>query len=164
MTDALLICRWSGKAFHPLGAHARRAAETLTDGERVEIDMRRERSGASHRQFFVTIRDLWATLPERLADAPYATSPEALRKHALIATGWADVQTMDAGSAAAAQRVAAALSAVHRDYCVTQMRGPVVRCFTARSQSYRAMPRGEFQRSKDDALSWIEGLLAEAGA
>jgi hypothetical protein len=161
MTDAHLIrCVWTGSTFEPASGFMRaQAAKAFGDGEVVLLAVVNERSMRSHRHYFAALHDAWASLPERLADMPYSVSSEALRKHALIASGFADVMTIDAGSTAAAMRVAAGLRSVHRDYCVVKVQGPVVRVFTAQSQSVKAMGNKEFQRSKTLVLEWVDGLL-----
>jgi len=161
MSDAALIrCEWTGEAFAPFGgAMLRRARDAFGDGEVVLLNVQNERSMASHKHYFAALYDYWVNLPESVALMPYAATSEHLRKHALIRTGWHDVQTVDAGSKAAAHRVAAMLAAVHREYCVVSVEGPVVRCFTARSQSMRAMGKADFQRSKDDVLGWCDALV-----
>lgn len=166
MSEALIRCVWTGTAFEPETPFQRAlAAKEFGEGEVVLICAEGERSAASHRHEFAAIRDMWATLPESLAEAPYAKSAEALRKHALIATGFADVETIDCGSKAAAERVGAyagKLATKAHGYSVTKVSGPVVRVWTPHSQSYRAMGKDEFRRSKDAVLSWIEGLLENA--
>lgn len=166
MSTDLIQCAWDGTAFVPETAfHRRRASERFGEGEVVMMDVQNERSWKTHAHQFASIADLWANLPEDLAEMPYAKSADALRKHALIATGFCDCETIDAGSKAAAERVAASLSRIatrESGYCVVKVSGSVVRCFTPHSQKARAMAAGEFQRSKTAVLEWIEGLIRAA--
>lgn len=159
---------WTGEAFAPRGNWSvARCHDTLEQGETVTLEVERIRSGASHRHQFAEIKELWATLPESLSGAPYAQNPETLRKHALIATGYADVSTVDAGSKAAAERVAAALEPLARrahGYALVTVSGPLVRVYTPESQSYRAMGRDRFQESKDRVLNWISALVESEAA
>ena len=163
-----ILCEWSGEAFVPRpGSHMRRAAENFGAGEIVTIEAVNERSMKSHRHQFAELRDMWQTLPESLSEAPYAKSAETLRKHALIVTGYADVQTIDAGSKAAAERVGAYLSALATQahgYAIVKIEGPVVRVFTPQSQSTRAMGGRVFAESKRAVLDWCEGLLRGVAA
>lgn len=160
MSDALTIAAvWTGTGLSLRASSLRALDERFGAGETLALEVQAMRSMNSHRHFFATIRDLWANLPERLAEAPYGKSPECLRKHALIATGYADAVSVDCGTKAAAERVGAVMAAMG-DYAVVSVSGPVVRRYTARSQSVRAMGRDEFQRSKDDVLGWIEALVA----
>lgn len=161
MTESTLIRTvWDGEAFRPAsGFFSRKATDAFGAGEIVMMEAVTERSMRSHRHYFAAIHDAWANLPERLADMPYAVSADALRKHALIKSGFAESTSVDAGSNAAALRVAAIVRAVHCDYCVVQVRGHVVLIFTAQSQSVKAMGQKEFQRSKQAVLDYLEGLL-----
>lgn len=163
-----ILCTWTGEAFAPRpGQHMRKAAENFGAGELVVVEAIYERSMKSHRHQFADIKDKWATLPESLSDAPYAKTPEALRKHALIVTGYADVQTIDAGSKAAAERVGAYLSALAtraHGYAIVKIEGPVVRVYTPQSQSVRAMGGRAFAESKRAVLEWCEALLRGVAA
>lgn len=168
MPAPLVTVMWDGEAFRPVTPFNRRqAAEAYGEGEVITVTEASDRSKATHNHQFAQIAEMWQTLPEGLADAPYAVSPDALRKHALIATGHCDVETVDAGSKAAAERVAGTLKK-HAEkahgYAITKLRGPVVILYTPHSQSMRAMGRDLFQRSKSDVLEWIERLLAEDAA
>lgn len=168
MTDAALIrCAWDGDAFRPSSAmHAHRAREAFGAGEIVLLNVQNERSMISHRHFFATLHDLWANLPERLAGQDYAKSPDTLRKRALIATGFANVETIVCGSKAAAERVAAyvgVLATKVHGYAITEAAGNVARCWTPQTQSVAGMGAKEFQRSKTAVLEWCDALLSPAG-
>jgi len=168
MMNDLVQCIFDGDAFHPASDFQRRLArKRFGEGEVVMMDVQNERSWKTHAHQFAAIHDMWSTLPERLADAPYAKSAETLRKHALISTGFADCETIDAGSKAAAERIATTLSrmaTLAHGYCVVSVSGPVVRCYTPHSQSIRAMGSATFAKSKQAVLDWIERLLAEEAA
>ncbi|MCI5040061.1 MAG: hypothetical protein MRY81_10290, partial [Donghicola eburneus] len=98
---------------HPLNT---RPATIVLDGkEWVSADWafaladalrEKQRSQRSHNHQFAEIHDLWANLPIHHANAPYAASAEAFRKHGLIATGHCDVETIDCESHEVACRVA----------------------------------------------------------
>ena len=152
-------CRWHGGALFPVGHYGMAAAnELMNEGDTVIVTIDHPRSQNTHRHQWAEIADAWRHLPEALQNMPWAVNPETLRKHALIVSGFRNVETVDAGSKAAAERVAAILSrhatAAH-GYAVTQARGPVVTCWTPISQSYRAMGYKRFQESKSAVLSWI---------
>jgi hypothetical protein len=163
-----LQCIFDGRAFAPsTPLQLRLAREAFGEGEIVRLTVEAERSWRSHNHQFATIADLWANLPERLAAMPYAKSAETLRKHALIECGFADCETIDAGSKAAAERVAATvgrLANLAHGYAIVAISGPVVRCYTPQSQSVRAMGGKEFTRSKHAVLEWIDALVQEAAA
>ncbi|MDE4176334.1 hypothetical protein PXK01_19435 [Phaeobacter sp. PT47_59] len=134
----------------------------LKDGELVTVSIDRDRSGKSHRHQFAWIKDAWGSLPESVMHMPWAETPEALRKHALIATGFHQVYTLDCGANATARRVKAALLAAEvkaHGYALGQVQGPVVRVWTPESQSVRAMGGDRFRESKNAILDWISAQV-----
>lgn len=134
----------------------------LEDGETVFVTIERVRSDNSHKHQFAWVKDAWANLPEHLQDRRWAETPETLRKHALIATGFFNTYTLDCGASATAQRVKGALVAAEakaEGYAVGQVKGPVVTVWTPQSQSYRAMGRERFQESKTAILEWIAAQI-----
>lgn len=165
MSDDAIRARWNGDAFEPVGNYGRAwCLDNLEPGETVSLEVGRSRSDVSHRHQFAEIREAWASLPETMQNLPYAQNPEALRKHGLIVRGYCDVGTVDAGSKAAAERVAAMLEPIARrahGYALVKTQGPLVRVYTPQSQSYRAMGRKVFQESKTAVLDWISARIAE---
>lgn len=134
----------------------------LDEGETVIVEIERGRSMKSHRHQFAEIREMWETLPESMSELPYAQSAETLRKHALIVTGYCDVETIDAGTKAAAARMAAYVGDLARKahgYAIVKVEGPLVRCYTPHSQSVRAMGGKVFQESKTKVLDWIAARM-----
>jgi hypothetical protein len=122
----------------------------------------KQRSTASHNHQFAEIHDLWANLPHSHAQAPYAASAEAFRKHGLIATGHCDTQTVSFASKADAMAAAPFIADLARKahgYALTVVRGPLVICSTPHSQSYKAMGKDLFHKSKSDVLDWGHALL-----
>ena len=138
------------------------ALPDLDEGETVLVTIERGRSDANHKHQFAWIKDAWASLPEQFADAPWAETPETLRKHALIACGFARSYTLDCGANATAQRIKAELvraEAKAEGYAIGQVRGPVLTIWTPESQSYRAMGGDRFKASKAAILDWIAEKL-----
>lgn len=134
-----------------------RLAASRFDGGRdyllAEVE---HRSDATHRHEFAWLREAHMNLPEHLADQ-FATA-EHLRKRALIDAGFYTETIIDAGTHAAALRVAAHLR--NKDeFAVVVVRGPVVIERVAKSQSRRAMDKHEFQASKTAVLEIVAGLL-----
>jgi hypothetical protein len=122
----------------------------------------KQRSQQTHAHQFAAINDCFESLPARYAQAPFAANADAFRKHGLIATGHCDVDTIDCGDHAAACRAAplvARLARAAHGYAVTVVRGPLVICSTPHSQSYKAMGKDAFNKSKADVLDWAERLL-----
>lgn len=155
--------RWEGGAFHPLT----NSRVDLDEGEIVAIEVERGRSMNSHRHQFAWLKDAWLNLPEHLAAMPWAETEETLRKHALIATGFHQVYTLDCGANATAHRVKAALVAAEagkHGYAIGRVRGPVVTIWTPQSQSLRAMGAERFQASKTAILDWIAAQIGVAPA
>lgn len=151
-----IACQWDGESFAPVKAHARLADANFVVGETYVLEPVEERSGRSHRHYFAAIREAWANLPE--AAVLEHASPEHLRKTALIKTGFADRRDIVASSKAEALRLAAFVRPMDA-YAIVTVTGCVVTVWTARSQSLRAMPNGEFQRSKTAVLDYCAGLI-----
>lgn len=154
---------------HPLNI---RPAEIVLDGKAwVPADWanaladalrEKQRSQQSHNHQFAEIHDLWANLPHSHGNAPYAASAAAFRKHGLIATGHCDVETIDCESHEVACRVAPVVAANARKahgYALVVVRGPLVVCSTPHSQSFKAMGKDRFHKSKADVLDWGHALL-----
>ena len=149
-----LAMAWDGEALRP--RHPARADKYLVVGQTYTIVEHQDRSQASHNHEFAYLTDAWRSLPETLADT--IPSPEHLRKQALIETGHYDETKVDAGSQAAALRVAAMMRSID-DLSMVVTRGPLVVRRTAKSQSRRAMDKATFERSKGDVLGWVAGIL-----
>jgi len=129
------------------------------------VSIERPRSGTSHRHQFAWVKEAWENLPEDVQLMPWAETPETLRKHALIATGFHQKIVLDCGANATAQRVKAALVAAEtraHGYALAQVRGPVLTVWTPESQSYRAMGSERFQSSKTAILEWIAAQIGVA--
>lgn len=159
----MIRCRWNGEALLPVGHYGLSAArEQMQPGDTVIIAIDHPRSPNTHNHQFAEVADAWRHLPEAVQNMPWAANPDTLRKHALIVTGFHNVETVDAGSKAAAERVAALLSrhatAAH-GYAITRAKGPLVTCWTPVSQSMRAMGAKDFQRSKEAVLNWIAAQI-----
>ena len=154
-----LACDWDGEVFRPL--HPRRADNYLTVGERYSLVQYEDRSAATHNHQFAWLHDAWQNLPEDIADQ-YPT-PEHLRKRALIDAGFYDETIIDAGTNAAAIRVAAAIQAIDTFALVFVRKCFVIRR-TAKSQSRRAMKKEEFQASKTAIMEVIDALVQRRDA
>lgn len=125
----------------------------------------KQRSRASHNHQFAEIHEAWSNLPASHAGAPYAQSAEHFRKHALIVTGHCDTQTISFSTQEQALTAAPYIAELARKghgYALVSVRGPLVVCATPHSQTYKAMGKERFQRSKDDCLSWAYQLLEVA--
>jgi hypothetical protein len=125
-------------------------------GEVYTLDVREDRSGPSHRQYFAAINDAWANLPDNLLQR--FPSPEHLRAFSLIRAGYANSRQIVCANKTEARRVAAFVRPMNTYALVTVTDG-VVTVYEAKSQSYRAMPKGEFQKSKDAVLDILARFL-----
>lgn len=155
--------RWDGETLTPTGHYGLSAArEAMDPGDVVIVEIDHPRSQNSHRHQFAEINEAWRHLPESLQEAPWAASPETLRKHALIATGFADTYSIDCGAKATAERVRMVLASAEagkHGYAIAKVRGPLVIVWTPQSQSMRAMGGKRFQESKQAVLNWIAAQI-----
>lgn len=161
-SELIIRARWADGAFKPVGDHGAKACAGLQPGEACSLQVLRPRSGRSHRHQFAWVAEAWRNLPDSEQDAPWAASPETLRKHALICTGYAHSAAVDAGSAAAAQRMVPLLTSLATSahgYALVKVSGASVVVWTPESQSVRAMGPKRFQESKDAILAHIAGML-----
>ena len=152
-----ILCSWDGEVFRPAGpTWSRRADKQYVIGEQYHIEGTLGRSTNSHRHFFSMINELWANLPERLAEQ-YPTS-EHMRKYALIRTGFYDSHQLICSSEREANKVAAFIRPAD-EYSIVSVDGKVVTRFTAKSQSYKSMGKEPFQRSKTAILDYLSELI-----
>ena len=156
MTGAPLPYVWDGEAMRPLPAFAKAAAERFGVGEVVALAPAELRSSLSHRHYFACVREAWVNLPEGHA-ARFATD-EALRKYALIKTGYHDDRQVVCASKAEARRIAAFIRPID-DYAVVIVEGRVIALFTAKSQSAATMSKSQFQASKEAVLELLAELI-----
>lgn len=152
---------WDGDAMVPLPRHRLLCDKHFVVHATYPMIVHEERSGISHRHFFAAVHDAWSNLPESIAHF-FATS-EHLRKSVLIDAGYYEEMQVDAGSKAAAVRVAAAFRA-HDEFARAVLHGSIVAIRTAKSQSYAAMGKKVFQESKQAVLDILDDMLGlEAG-
>lgn len=139
----------------------RLADQAYVVGETYLLTAYEQRSAKTHKHEFAWLRGAWENLPEDLADL-YPT-PEHLRKRALIDAGFYHENVIDAGTKAAALRVAAYIRASD-DFKLVIVRGPLVLVREAKSQSMRAMGKKDFQASKTAILDLISTMIGVAPA
>lgn len=159
--SAPITFRWDGEAMAPLPRHAAECDRTFVVGQAYRLAEYQDRSLATHNHEFAWLNEAWKNLPESLADL-YPTA-EHLRKRALIDAGFYDEVIVDAGTQAAAIRVASAFR-TREEFSLVITRGPAVVLRTAKSQSRRSMNRAEFQASKIaimDVISAMVGVSSE---
>lgn len=137
----------------------RAADRTYVIGQEYTLDIWEPRSTASHNHEFAWLAEAWRNLPENLADL-YPT-PEHLRKRALIEAGYYDETIVDAGTNAAALRMATFMRAKD-DFALVIVRGAFAIERVAKSQSRRAMDRKTFQESKTAIMEIVAALIGVA--
>lgn len=159
MTPVYLRYQGEGQ-FEPVNKRqATECDKRFVIGEAYPMDEAYQRSVKTHGHQFAFVHDAWVNLPEEYARAPFAASPEHLRKFALISTGWCDTQAYVCSSHAEALRWAANIKPLDEFSIVTVKASTVLR-HTAKSQSMRAMGRDDFKASKDAIMDWIEDLIS----
>jgi hypothetical protein len=154
---SMMAFTWSGEAMVPMRPKA--ADKAFVIGRRYWLEEVSERSWASHQQQFAWIAEAWANLPEGLADL-YPT-PEHLRKRALIQAGFYDETIIDAGSKAAALRMAAYARGAD-EFAAIFVRGPLVIVRKAKSQrmhGHDRMDKADFERSKTAIIEVIAEMI-----
>jgi hypothetical protein len=154
-----MIFDWDGEAMIP--RHPRRADQLFVVGQNYSLIEQEERSTATHNHEFAWLKEAWMNLPEALADL-YPTQ-EHLRKRALIEAGFYDETIIDAGTNAAALRVASAIRA-REEFSLVIVRGPAVVIRVAKSQSRRSMKKQEFQASKTAIMEVIANMIGTTAA
>lgn len=147
---------WRDGAMVPDGDRcARYCDEQFGEGEVVMLERNEPRSDATHRHYFACINEAWQNLPE--ADERFPT-PNSLRLWALIRAGYCTEMTVACDSPDQAATVAAFTGS--SEGVIIVVRGNIVKKYTAKSQSTKAMNKDEFHRSKVDVLDTIAELLA----
>lgn len=154
MAPVPLTFQWDGEAMRPLNSRA--AGRQYVAGALYNLDHREDRSTKSHEHYFASVNEAFKNL--RGEAATRFLSAEHLRKYALIMTGFRDERSFVAASKAEALRLAAFLRPLD-EFAVVSIADNVVIMLTAKSQSYRAMGKEEFQRSKDAVLDWLAALI-----
>lgn len=147
---------WDAEALVMVPRWPRLAASRFVGGEDYALVALEHRSDKTHAHQFAWLREAWANLPEGLAEQ--FPTPEHLRKRGLIETGYYVEQMIDAGSNAAALRVAAYMRAKD-EFSHVVVRGAYAVERVAKSQSRRAMDAREFQASKSALLDWCAALI-----
>jgi hypothetical protein len=157
MNEKPIIFVWSGEAMIPRDRRfAYQCDRQFVVGEHYTLVQHEDRSSLSHRHYFFAISEAWKNLPEQIADR--FSSPEHLRKWALIKAGYRDERTHVAATKAEARRLAAFMAPID-DFAIVTATGLTVTVWTAKSQSTRAMNKQEFSRSKEAVLGVLADLI-----
>lgn len=135
---------------------AKRCDEHFEVGPKYLLSECLERSINSHRHYFVQLHEAWLQLPEDIA-GEFPTF-DKFRATGLIATGHYNQRSIICASAEESRRMASFV-APFDDLAIVSVHGPAVVVRTAKSQSYRAMNKAEFRKSKEAVLAWAWGIV-----
>ena len=153
----LIIFEWMGDGFKPLPRFAKLCDKEFVIGENYKLEVVEERSLQSHNHLFAEIHEAWLNLPEGLAER-FPTA-EHLRKHALVGAGHCTQRYVVLENADEARRVGALIGSMD-EYAIVKVEGSVVRVFTAKSISRRAVPdKKEFQDIKTRTLDALAKMI-----
>lgn len=151
-----LVYLGDGEFKAPTPYWAKRCDEEFVVGQAHKLVEHHDRSDATHGHYFACLTNGWQSLPDHLLEL--YPDVETLRKRLLIRCGYADERSIVCASKAEAQRIGAFIKPMDR-YAVVIVKDAVVTVYTARSQSYRAMGRAEFAKSKEKVLAALDDLL-----
>lgn len=154
---APIIFTWTDdEVMKPLPRFMALAIREFVVGEIYRLVVHEERTTATHNHEFAWLKTAWENLPEAIADQ--FPSPEHLRKRGLIEAGFYTEEIVDAGSNAAALRVASMVRK-RSEFSLVTVRGGYVSIKDAKSQSRRAMDKKEFQASKTALMEVVAAKL-----
>jgi hypothetical protein len=147
---------WDGESLTPSPQTIAHCKSELGAGEIITLERNEERSEASHGHYFACLHTAWLNLPDYLG-TEYPTEHH-LRIKALIRTGYSHERDIvcDTGRDAA---IIAGIVAEANPYAIIDVRGNVVKVWTAKSQSRKSMGNKEFQESKDKVLAFVANLV-----
>lgn len=148
--------RWDAERSVMVPLNPKHADKHFVDGEQYRLGVVEERSTNSHNFYFAALNNAWENLPDALVER-FPTS-EHLRRHALVKAGYCNVQEFVAASKAEAVRLATFVRGID-EYAVVTITSAVVQRFSAKSQSYKAMGKAEFEASKTKVLEIVSEMI-----
>lgn len=148
-----LIYKWDA-ALNAMRCLSKRGVDYFVDGEHYLLEAREERSGAQHKAFFASVNSAWKNIPETMEGR--WPSPDHLRRWALCKAGFADEDVSIWDSKADAKRAAVMMRKIDA-YAVIEVKGNMVRRFTAKSQQVRHMDKKTFKESCES----VERIISE---
>jgi NADH dehydrogenase/NADH:ubiquinone oxidoreductase subunit G len=158
MSTYPVIVQWDGEAFVPLRRFRKTCDNQFVVGEVYRVDVKEERSSASHNHYMAVVNEAWKNLPERY-DGRFADAT-ALRKFALIKAGFFNSTSIVASTKAEAQRIAAFIkSEPSAEFSIISVVECEVVRLTAKSQKLKAMGPKAFQESKQGVLDVLAYML-----
>jgi len=151
-----ILFRWTGEVMQPVSRFIKACNLRFVVGEQYTLDEINDRSSASHNHYFACVEDAWLNLSE--AQSQQFPTSEHLRKHALIACGYADMDSIVCDTKADAARTSVFSSQLDT-YSIIVVRDCVVTRYTAKSQTKQSMKNKDFQESKTAVLEWVAALI-----
>jgi hypothetical protein len=151
---------WTGEAWRPERRFMLACQKAFGEGEIKWLEEVFERSPESHKHYFACINEAWKNLPDDLA-LQFAT-PDRLRKHALINTGFFTMLSYPCDTAGEAVRWGQNLAREFPDDEVSMRndgKSYIVERRMAASQSYKSMSKRKFQESKDKVLGFVSKMI-----
>lgn len=153
----MLPLRYLGEGqFETPRGFSKRCDKELVVGEVLGWERTNDRSKRSHDHFFAQLEDLWRNLPEHIADE--FPSADHLRKFALIKSGHCTMARIVCATNKEAI-FACSLFQSMDGFAVCEVAARVVTVWRAKSQSYKAMGKTLFQKSKDDVFRVISEII-----
>lgn len=136
--------------------HKMRCEKMFGAGQEITFEELGDRNMNRHRMYFARLKELWLTLPESMAeDFP---SPEALRKFALVRTGYCTQKKIVCRSNQDAIETAAFIESLGT-YVICEVVMRVLTIWVPQSQAVRNMGKSEFDKSVTDVLDYCERLV-----
>lgn len=147
---------WRDGALIPATSYQlKRCQEHFEDGQRYLLAEQNERSQATHAHYFAALQEAFNNLPEDIGHE-FPTF-DKFRATGLISTGFYNQRSVICASDDEARKVAAFVAPMD-DLAIVSVSGSAVVVRTAKSQSYRAMDKSEFRKSKEAMLAWAWAL------
>ncbi len=168
-TDTVLLWQWDGEVMRPRPRFEKFADERYIVGEIYRMAAVADRTIEAEGRYHATLKDLWLTLMD--VHNPILTetfpNPDRLRYHALCMTGQRYDRRYALPSKTEAKRFAASIRPryVKDPFMIVSVYDNVVVQWTPFSQSREAMPaKGEYHKSTEAVLEWVEALIAKEKA
>ena len=133
---------WDGQHFIPLPRFQRFCDQQFEVNEEIALIRSEERNMTRHRGYFALIREAWKNLAEEY-DGRFP-SPEALRAHALVESGYCTETDHLAESPAEARKMAATIRR-YSPYTIMKIRGNTLKVFEPESQAQANMGKERFE-------------------
>jgi len=149
-------CHFDGTVLIPDARTLDYCKHEVGAGELITLERNEEISPQSRGHYFAALHEAWNQLPER--EAARFPTVEHLRSYALIQAGYCDERTITCATRQEAATIAAFVKPLNH-FAVVDVRGTVVRVFTAKSQSARAMSKKDFIASKQAVLEIVTAMV-----